>query len=104
MKPLKKDNFEEYMKFFKEQDLQNKQSIIIDQLKMLATLSNTMCRELNVDNNLILNKELLDIKQKDYTEDDFAEAAITLICSIQNSLCDFDQKLSDIFDTLMPKQ
>lgn len=104
MRPLKKDNFEEYMQFFKEQDLKNKQSIIIEQLKMLATLSNTMCKELNVDNELILNKELFDLKQQKYTEDDFAESAITLICYIQNSLCDFDQKLSDIFDTLMPKQ
>ncbi len=29
MKQLPKDNFEEYMSFFKGQDLKNKQSIII---------------------------------------------------------------------------
>ena len=56
-------------------------------------------KELNVDNELILNRELLDLNQDNYTEDDFTEAAIVLINSIQNSLCDFDLKLTTIFES-----
>ena len=97
---IKQENFEIYMSFFKDQPLKEKRNIVIDQLKILATITNTMCKELNVDNEIILNRELLDLNQEHYTEDDFAEAAIVLINSIQNSLCDFDLKLTRIFETI----
>ena len=97
---IKPENFEEYMSFFKTQTLKDKRNIVIDQLKILATITNTMCKELNVENEIILNRELLDLNQENYTEDDFAEAAIVLINSIQNSLCDFDLKLTNIFETI----
>lgn len=91
-------DFDEYMAIFKSQPLKEKQDIIINQLKMLASLTNKMCEELNVKNEMIMNKELLDLKKEDYTEDDFAEALIVLVNSIQNSLCDFDLKLTDIME------
>ena len=97
---IKPENFENYMAFFKDQPLKEKRNIVIEQLKILATITNTMCKELNVNNELILNRELLDLNQDNYTEDDFTEAAIVLINSIQNSLCDFDLKLTKIFDTI----
>lgn len=97
---IKPENFEIYMSFFKDQPLKEKRNIVIEQLKILATITNTMCKELNVENEIILNRELLDLNQENYTEDDFAEAAIVLINSIQNSLCDFDLKLTRIFESI----
>ena len=101
MEELRTENFEEYMNFFKSQTLNEKQTIILDQLKLLTTLTNKMCTELNVDNKMLINKELLDVNKENYTEDDFAEAIIVYINSIQNSLCDFDNKLSDIFESFI---
>ncbi len=92
------EDFNEYMEFFKGQPLKEKQSIVIEQLKMLMGLTNTMCKELNVDNEMLLNKEITDLNKYNYTEDDFAEALIVYINSIQNSLCDFSNRLSDIAD------
>lgn len=91
-------DFNEYMEFYKTQSLSEKRDIILEQLKMLASLSNDMCKELNVENELILNKELIDINKENYSEDDFLEATITLVNSIQNSICDFDLKLTDIMN------
>ena len=91
-------DFNEYMEFFKSQPLKEKQIIVIEQLKMLMGLTNTMCKELNVDNEILLNKEIADLNKDNYTEDDFAEALIVYINSIQNSLCDFSNRLSDIAD------
>ena len=34
------------------------------------------------------------------SEDDFAEAVITLVNSIQNSICDFNLKLTDISENI----
>ncbi len=97
---METENFEEYMEFFKSQPLKEKQSIIIDQLKMLSALTNTMCKELNISNEILINRELIDLKNSNYTEDDFAEAIIVYINSIQNSLCDFSNHLSDIAENI----
>jgi hypothetical protein len=90
------DNLDEYMKYFKEQSLKTKQEIIIDELKMLTLITNKMCNELEAENEILLNKEANDVNVADYTEDDFAEAIISYICSIKNSLSDFTEKLTDI--------
>lgn len=98
MNNIDNENFEEYMSFFKTQSLKEKQSIIYEQLQMLAGFTNNMCKELNVPNELLINRELLDLKSENYTEDDFAEAIIVLINSIQNSICDYSNGLSDLLD------
>lgn len=91
-------NFDEYMDFYKKQPLSEKRDIIYNQLKLLASLTNKMCDEINAENEVLLNKELLDLKTDDASEDDFLEAIVVLINSIQNSLCDFDLKLTDIME------
>lgn len=95
---MKDENFEEYMTFFKEQSLKEKQNIIYEQLQMLAGFANNLCEELDIDNEVILNRELLDLKNDNYTQDDFAEAIIVLINSIQNSICDYSNGISNLLD------
>lgn len=94
------EDINEYMIFFKNQTLKEKQSVIYEQLQLLVGLTNNMCNELNIPNEPILNKEILDLKKDDYTEDDFAEAIIVLINSIQNSICDYSNGISDLLDKM----
>ena len=93
-----KEDFNEYMDFFKNLSLKEKQEIILDQLKMIASFSNQMCTEYEIPNELIMNRELLDMNSEDYTQDDFAEAVIVYVNSIQNSLSDFSIGISDKYD------
>ena len=93
-----KEDFNEYMDFFKNISLKEKQEIILDQLKMIASFSNQMCTEYEIPNELIMNRELLDMNSEDYTQDDFAEAVIVYVNSIQNSLSDFSIGISDKYD------
>ena len=95
-----KEDFNEYINYFKTFSLKEKQSIIIDQMKMLSSFTNNLCEELDIKSEILVNKELLDIKKADYTEDDFAEAVIVLVNSIQNSICDISNRLSDLADTM----
>ena len=44
------------------------------------------------------------MQEYDYTEDDFAEAGIVLVNSIQNSICDFHLKFSDIIEDRMKQE
>lgn len=93
---MENENFDEYMNYYKKVPLKQKQQIVINQLKMLANLTNKMCEEFEIDNEIIMNRELIDITKKEYTEDDYSKALIVLINSIQNSLCDFNLKLADL--------
>lgn len=88
------------MSFFKKQSLKEKQSIIYDQFQALAGFTNSLCKELNIENEVIINRELLDLKKENYTEDDFAEAIIVFINSIQNSICDYSGGVSDLLDEM----
>lgn len=95
-----KESFNEYMEFFKTQTLKEKQSIIVDQMKTLAGFTNNLCEEVGAKSEMILNRELIDLNKENYTEDDFAEAVIVLVNSIQNSICDLSNTLADIADTI----
>lgn len=92
------EDFNEYITFFKEQPLKEKQSIIYEQLQLLAEFSHNLCKELEIPNDILLNRELLDLKNDNYTEDDFSEAIIVLINSIQNSICDYSSGISKLLD------
>ena len=81
-------------------DLKEKQGIIIDQLKMLTTLTNRMCKEIGAPNEMIVTRDVSKVGGEDYSADEFADAIITLINSIQDSICDFDIKLQEINDSI----
>ncbi len=95
-----KEDFNEYMVYFKGLPLKEKQGIIIDQLKLLTTLTNKMCTEIGAPNDIILTGDVVDVLKDNYSEDDFAEAVITLVNSVQNSICDFDTKLTEISEKI----
>lgn len=94
----KEETFEEYMEYFKGLTLREKQGVVLDQLKLLASSSSVICKEIGSDNEVLFNKELLDMNKESYTEDDFAEAVVVLVSSIQNSICDFHLKFTEILE------
>ena len=94
----KEETFDEYMEYFKSLTLREKQGVVLDQLKLLASSSNMICKEIGSDNEVLSNKELLDMNKETYTEDDFAEAVVVLVSSIQNSICDFHIKFAEILE------
>ena len=92
------DNFEQYMDYYKKLPLKNKQKIALNQLKMLSQMTNKMCNELNINNEIIMTQELIEVSKEEYIEDEYSNALIVLINSIQNSLCDFDIKLTELLE------
>ena len=92
------------MEEFKSKTLKEKENITFEQLKILAVFTNNMCKQVNMNNEILINKELIDINGENYTEDDFVEASLVLINSIQNSLSDFSIKLTDIMEYITNKQ
>lgn len=97
---METENFQEYMNFFKSQSLREKQKIIYEQLKLLTSFTNNLCETAGIENEIIINKELFDLENNNYTEDDFAEAIIVFINSIQNSICDFSSGIADLVEKI----
>lgn len=92
--------FNSYIEEVKSKSLKEKQKIVIDKLTALTVLTNKMCNELEIENNIIYNKELDDLKKEEYTEDDFAEAVLVFINSMQNSLYDFNDHLTEVLENI----
>lgn len=84
------EDFNKYMEEFKKKSLEEKQDITISQLKMIVGLVKAMCESNNIESDMLLNRELIDINDKDYSQDDFVESIIVYINSIQNMLCDYN--------------
>lgn len=99
-----KKELSEYMDYFKDQPLKEKQKIIYEQLQVLAGFTNKLCEELGVSNEVLLSREVLDLKSINYSEDDFAEAIIVLINSIQNSICDYANGIENYLDKVSEQQ
>ena len=92
--------FNEYMNFFKEQSKSEKEKIVYDQLYTLAGITNKICTEYGIKNELILSNDLVSVKNGNYTDDEYLNALIVLINSIQNSICDFSDSVSDLVDRI----
>lgn len=92
------NEFDNYIENIKNKSLEEKQKLLFKQLTSIASLTNTMCRTIGVESHLLVNDELLNIMKSDYTEDEYITALMALSSSIQESLCDFDDKISDIIE------
>lgn len=88
------EEFDKYMERFKTKSLKEKQSIALNQAKMLVGLVKQMCESKGIKSDIFLNRELIDTNLDNYTDDDYIESLIVYINSIQNMLCDYNIQLS----------
>lgn len=94
------EEFKKYMEDFKSKSIDEKKAISLEQLKLIVSLTNTMCKEVGSKNELIITEDLADVEKSSFTEEDFVEAVVVYSSSIQNSLCDFIDKFSEIIEKL----
>ena len=96
----KEESFDDYMKSFKELSLREKQDIIVEELQIFMDVADKMCKAINIPNEILLNRELIDIKKENYTEDDFAEALLVYITSIRESVFNYVEGVSAKLDEI----
>ncbi|MEE3343410.1 MAG: hypothetical protein VZS44_04915 [Bacilli bacterium] len=92
------EDFNKYMEEFKSYSIEEKRKVAIDQLKLIASLTNTMCEKLNIKNDIIITKDIMEAEKENVSEEDFIEGIVVYANSIQNSLCDFIDKTTEILD------
>lgn len=88
--------FNEYVEVFKTLPLAAKKEETIKEMKMLIALLSKLKLDLNIEDNLLLNKEVLDIQKATATEDDFVEAVFVYVNTIKESLADYLEVTTNI--------
>ena len=92
------EEFESYLANVKNKSVEEKERLLFKQLSSIASLTNTMCRTIGLESKLLVNDELLNIMKTDYNQDEYITALMAITSSIQENLCDFDEKISDIVE------
>jgi len=92
------EEFERYLLNVKDKSVDEKERLLFKQLSSIASLTNTMCRTIGIDSKLLVNDELMNIIKSNYSHDEYITALMAITSSIQESLCDFDEKISDIIE------
>ena len=82
----KQEVFDNYVSKFCDLDLSDKRENIVNNLQELLAVAQKVAKDMDNRTELLLNKELLDVKKlKERSEDDFDEAVFVYINSIQES-------------------
>lgn len=86
------EDFNKYIEEFKLLPLNEKQKIVEDQSKQLLGFIEKLKNDLNIKDELIFNKEILNTS----TSEDFAEAMLVYITMIQESFAKYVDYISNI--------
>ena len=90
------EDFNEYMEEFKKNSLDEKKSIALEQLKVIVSLVNKLCEEIGCNNKMIVTKDVIEANRQGCSEDDFVEGVVVYASSIQDSLCEFIDKMDEV--------
>lgn len=88
--------FNEYVELYKKLPLQKKKEIVESECKKTLAFIEKLNSDLNLDNNILFNKEIMDLKTTDISDDDFTEAMFVYINMIKESLGKYVLEISKI--------
>ena len=81
---VQKEAFSGLMEYYKLLPTQNKRDEIIIVLEELISYYSKICTKFGVIPNMSLNKEILNIKRDDLTEDEFLHALFAYLNALQD--------------------
>lgn len=91
-----KKEFNEYIDAFKELPLQSKKEMTINEIKEILAALTKMKTDLQIEDEILFNREILDVNKVPVSEEDFVEAVFVYLHSIEESLGAYFEKIQDI--------
>ena len=88
--------FNEYYEAFKKLEPKEKFEIINDELKDLLVYLTKLNRTLNLDDRILINKEIINIEQSKDNMDDFVNSVFIYVHSIEESLATYMEAIYKI--------
>lgn len=80
------ESFNNYVETFKKLPLQEKKVRVVNELQRLLTFIEKAKQDLNIRVGVLYNKEVLDLNTDKISDDDFVEAMLVYVHSIQEAL------------------
>lgn len=95
MEIIENEDFNDYIEQYKKLKLKDKQKIIINLLKEdIMVLHKLITEQEDEDDEvkMLYNREILDVNDDDYSEEDFSEAVIVYLYSIRELIAEYIEK------------
>lgn len=86
---MNQDEYNKYIELYKKMSLKDKKEALEKEIKDTLVFLMKLHEENGWKAELLLNKEVLDIRDANSTEDDFVEAMFVYILSIQEMLASY---------------
>ena len=88
--------FNEYVENYKKLPLQEKKNIVNEEVKKLMAFIEKAKSDLNINDEILYNREILDLNSDNVNDEDFVEAMFVYIYAIQESLGKYFNTVSKI--------
>ena len=95
---VQKEAFSGLMEYYKLLPTQNKRDEISSVLEELISYYSKICTKFGVIPNMSLNKEILNIKRDDLTEDEFLHALFAYLNALQDISAQFINRMSEVIE------
>ena len=95
---VQKEAFSGLMEYYKLLPTQNKRDEIISVLEELISHYSKICTKFGVMTNMSLNKEILNVKKEDVTEDEFLHALFAYLNALQDVSAQFIDRMSEVIE------
>ena len=93
---IENESFNEYVLAFKKLSLDKKKEMVNKEAKKTLAFIEKMKSDFNIKSNILFNREILDLHDKNVSDDDFVEAMFVYIYSIQESIALYFNEMSKI--------
>ncbi len=94
------EELDSIMKEFIDFSLEQKLDLLLNQLKEAAVTVKEMCNNYNSENEVYINRELVDINKENVTIDDYVEASEVYVLSILSSLNKFSEAEDEFLNSV----
>ena len=88
MKIVENNDFNELMDNFKKLSIIEKKELTINEIKGLITVITAINVKNNGDSQMLFNREITDIEDKNHNEEDFVETIYAYVFSIKELIAD----------------
>ncbi|MBE6138386.1 MAG: hypothetical protein E7173_01405 [Firmicutes bacterium] len=90
------EKFDQYIEAYKTLPLQEKKKMVNEEVKKLLAFIDKAKRDLNITDDILFNREILDLNNEFVSDDDFVEAMFVYVHAIQESLGKYFNEVSKI--------
>ena len=95
---VQKEAFSGLMEYYKLLPIQNKRNEIVSMLEELISYYSKICTRFGVMPDMALNKEILNIKRDDITEEEFLHAIFAYLNTLQDISAQFIDRMSEVME------